>query len=77
MRGGGNNRGRGTGTYQAPRGGQQNGGGRGRGGPPQQRGGMNAGAPSFSPGAGQKRQRDEGSFGHQQGNAGKRPRGGM
>ena len=76
MRGGAINRGRG-GPYQAPRGGQTN--GRGRGGPQSQpRGGMNAAVQSFSPGggAGVKRPREEGAFGNQQGNGGKRPRGG-
>lgn len=79
----------GRGMYQAPRGGQgqnQNRGGGGiggggRGGGPQgqqfnqRAGSMNANAPPFSPGgAGQKRQREDGSFGHPP--AGKKSRGG-
>ena len=64
--------------YQARGGGQTGQGGRGRGGP-QQRGGLNAAATPYSPTgtAGIKRAREEGSIGGlQQGNAGKRPRGG-
>ncbi|ESZ95151.1 hypothetical protein SBOR_4451 [Sclerotinia borealis F-4128] len=75
MRGGNQNRGGGGGrggTYQ-PRGGPT---GRGRGNVTGQQGGMNAGAQSFSPNAqsGQKRPVPEGG---QQGNGGKRPRGGL
>lgn len=66
--------------YQARGGGQAAQGGRGRGGPQQsQRGGLNASAAPFSSTgtAGVKRAREEGSIGGpQQGNAGKRPRGG-
>lgn len=66
--------------YQARGGGagQLGQGGRGRGGP-QQRGGLNAGAAPYSPTgtAGIKRAREDGSMGgSQQGNPGKRPRGG-
>jgi nucleoprotein TPR len=75
-------RGRGGGQIYQARGGGQGAqvaqGGRGRGGPPQ-RGGLNASAPPYSPSgpAGIKRAREEGSTGGpQQGNAGKRPRGG-
>lgn len=76
MRGGNQNRGGASGgarggIYQ-PRGGAM---GRGRGNPTGQRGGMNAAAQSFNPNAqpGQKRPVPEGG---QQGNGGKRPRGG-
>jgi nucleoprotein TPR len=67
-------------SYQARGGGggQIGPGGRGRGGP-QQRGGLNAGAAPYSPTgtAGIKRAREEGSMGGpQQGNPGKRARGG-
>ena len=75
-RGGTANRGRG-GVYQATRGGAA--AGRGRGANPGPRGGMNAAATTFSPSgpAGIKRPREEGSIGGpQQGNGGKRPRGG-
>jgi nucleoprotein TPR len=68
----------GTQVYQARGGGQAGQAGRGRGGPPQ-RGGLNASAPPYSPSgpAGVKRAREEGSIGGpQQGNSGKRPRGG-
>lgn len=77
MRGNASLRGRGGNQLYQPRGGAQ--GGRGRGGAQQQRGALNAGAPTFSPTgpAGVKRAREEGSMGGpQQGNAGKRPRGG-
>jgi len=53
--------------------------GRGRGAPTGQRGNLNAGAQTFNPQgqAGQKRPREEGAAGGpQQGNSGKRPRGG-
>ncbi|KAB8295814.1 hypothetical protein EYC80_008636 [Monilinia laxa] len=76
MRGGNQNRGGASGgarggIYQ-PRGGAM---GRGRGNPTGQRGGMNTAAQSFNPNAqpGQKRPVPEGG---QQGNGGKRPRGG-
>lgn len=80
MRGSTTMRGRGGApVYQARGGGGPIGqGGRGRGGP-QLRGGLNAGATPYSPTgtAGIKRAREEGSMGGpQQGNAGKRPRGG-
>jgi hypothetical protein len=67
-------RGRG-GTYQAPRGGAHP---RGRGGgAPRGGGNLNATAPTFSPGAGNKHPRDESqnAQGHQ-GNGQKRARGG-
>ncbi|KAE9373455.1 hypothetical protein N431DRAFT_228777 [Stipitochalara longipes BDJ] len=79
MRGSTTLRGRGGAqVYQARGGGQAGQGGRGRGGP-SQRGGLSASAAPYSPTgtAGIKRAREEGSIGGpQQGNAGKRPRGG-
>lgn len=79
MRGGTTLRGRGGAqVYQARGGGQMGQGGRGRGGPPQ-RGNLNAAATPYSPTGtgGVKRAREEGSIGGpQQGNPGKRPRGG-
>lgn len=72
MRGGNQPRGGARGGIYQARGGAT---GRGRGNAPGQRGGMNANTPNFSPNAlpGQKRPVPEGS---QQGNGGKRPRGG-